>query len=78
MVEEEKLAHDVYLKLYEKWGISIFSNIAVSEQNHIDEVKGIYVPFWLFDADVAADGKYAATMVRTWSDANYHYTETNH
>ncbi len=48
------------------------------DQNHIDEVKGIYVPFWLFDADVAADGKYAATMVRTWSDAHYNYTETNH
>ena len=23
-------------------------------ENHIDEIKGIYVPFWLFDADVAA------------------------
>ena len=21
------------------------------DQNHIDEIKGIYVPFWLFDAD---------------------------
>ena len=48
------------------------------DQNHIDEVKGIYVPFWLFDADVAADGQYEATKVRTWTDANYQYTETNH
>lgn len=22
------------------------------DQNHIDEVKGVYVPFWLFDTDV--------------------------
>ena len=24
------------------------------DQNHIDEIKGIYVPFWLFDTDVDA------------------------
>lgn len=24
-------------------------------ENHIDEIKGIYVPFWLFDADAEAD-----------------------
>ena len=22
------------------------------DQNHIEEIKGIYVPFWLFDAEV--------------------------
>lgn len=35
-VEEEKLARDIYLELYEKWNIRIFSNIASSEQNHMD------------------------------------------
>ena len=45
-------------------------------ENHIDEIKGIYVPFWLFDADVAADARYKATKVRTWSD--YDYTETSY
>lgn len=47
-------------------------------ENHIDEVKGVYVPFWLFDADVDADCRYHATRVRTWSDSNYNYTETSH
>lgn len=47
-------------------------------QNHIDEVKGIYVPFWLFDADVDASVKYDATTVRVWSDGDYEYTETSH
>ena len=46
-------------------------------QNHIDEVKGIYVPFWLFDADADADIRYRATKVRTWSDKNYNYTQTS-
>lgn len=39
MREEEKLAHDVYITLGEKWGVRIFSNIAGSEQTHTDAVK---------------------------------------
>lgn len=38
MREEEKLARDVYLKLHEKWGIQIFSNIASSEQTHMNAI----------------------------------------
>ena len=47
------------------------------DQNHIDEIKGIYVPFWLFDADADADIRYKATRVRQWSDSRYRYTETS-
>ena len=49
-----------------------------TDENHIDEVKGIYVPFWLFDAQAEAHARYKATRVRSWSDRNYHYTETNY
>lgn len=38
MREEEKLAHDVYTKLYEIWGQKIFINISDSEQTHTDMV----------------------------------------
>lgn len=48
------------------------------DENHIDEVKGIYVPFWLFDADADAHIRYKATRVRTWSDRQNHYTETSY
>lgn len=48
------------------------------DENHIDEVKGIYVPFWLFDADGDANIRYKATKVRRWSDSNYIYTETSY
>lgn len=47
-------------------------------ENHIDEIKGVYVPFWLFDADVDADVRYKATKVRVWSDKDYNYTETSY
>ena len=38
MREEEKLAHDVYIKLYETWGRQVFNNIAASEQTHTEAV----------------------------------------
>ena len=47
-------------------------------QNHIDEIKGVYVPFWLFDTDADAQMRYSATKVRTWRDDDYDYKETSH
>ncbi len=41
MREEEKLARDVYLALYEKWQARILLNIAKSEQNHTDAVAAL-------------------------------------
>lgn len=46
--------------------------------NKIKEMKGVYVPFWLFDCDADANIVYDATKVRHWSDSNYNYTETRH
>ena len=51
---------------------------AFKDENHIDEIKGLYVPFWLFDADVNANMRFRATRVRAWSDSDYNYTETSH
>ena len=48
------------------------------DENHVKEVKGIYVPVWLFDADADAQVQYKTTRIRHWSDSNYRYTETNH
>ncbi|MBO4799917.1 MAG: hypothetical protein J5489_04640 [Lachnospiraceae bacterium] len=48
------------------------------DQNHIDEIKGVYVPFWLFDTDADADINYRATRTRAWSDSKYNYVETSH
>ena len=36
MREEEKLARDVYLCMYEQWEAAIFNRIAISEQQHMD------------------------------------------
>lgn len=48
------------------------------EENHIDEIKGIYVPFWLFDTDTNADIRYKATRVKRWSTSDYDYTQISY
>ena len=48
------------------------------DQNHIKEVKGLYVPVWLFDTDADAHVRYKASRIRHWSDSNYNYTETSY
>lgn len=47
------------------------------QDNHIDEIKGVYVPFWLFDCDTDAKIRYKGTKIRAWSDSNYQYTRTD-
>ncbi|MDD4574562.1 MAG: DUF2202 domain-containing protein, partial [Sphaerochaeta sp.] len=41
MWEEEKLARDVYLSLYNVWGVRGFSNMARSKQRHMDAMKAL-------------------------------------
>jgi hypothetical protein len=38
MREEEKIARDVYLRLYDRWGLRPFANISGSEQAHMDMI----------------------------------------
>jgi len=47
--EEEKLARDVYLTLYDKWQIDIFQNISQSEQRHMDKVGVLLSAFEITD-----------------------------
>ncbi len=39
MREEEKMARDVYLTLFDQWGSRVFDNIAGSEQRHMEAMK---------------------------------------
>ena len=48
---------------------------AFKDNNHIDEIKGVYVPHWLFTCNAAANINYSAEKVRKWSDSDYDYTE---
>ena len=48
------------------------------DENRIKEVKGMYVPFWLFAAEADGFVRYRASRVRVWSDSRYRYTETSY
>ena len=59
MREEEKLAHDVYLALYELWGLPLFQNIARSEETHTNAVKRLLDTFAIPDpADQSPPGTF--------------------
>ena len=49
MREEEKLARDVYLSLYDVWGVPIFQNIANSEQTHTNAVANLLQKYGVAD-----------------------------
>lgn len=52
MREEEKLAHDVYARLHEKWGLHIFSNISQSEEQHFGAIKSLLNRYELPDPTI--------------------------
>ena len=49
-----------------------------SKENVIEEIKSLYVPFWIFDADVEGKVRFKGETTRTWSDSNYNYRETKY
>lgn len=49
MREEEKLAHDVYVTLYQQYGLATFNNIADSEATHMAAVKTLLDRYGLAD-----------------------------
>lgn len=48
------------------------------EQNHIEEVKGVYVPFWLYDGNAEGDGVYEGKIVKSRREGDYNITTTKH
>lgn len=49
LIEEEKLAYDVYTTLYEAWGSQVFGNILKSEATHQDQVLTLLDDFGIAD-----------------------------
>lgn len=69
MREEEKLAHDVYQALYAIWGVPIFSNIARSEQTHMDAMLTLIERYNLTDPALAEPGAFNdATLAKLYTD----------
>lgn len=48
-----------------------------SDVNNIQDMEGLYVPFWLFDCSNDTKLEANCTKVTSWSDIRYHYTKTD-
>jgi len=62
--EEEKLARDVYLYSYDKYGNTIFNNISNSEQQHMDSVLTLLNKYGIDDPALSERGKFSNQILQ--------------
>jgi hypothetical protein len=58
MREEEKLARDVYQLLFDKWKLTVFQNIAASEDNHFSALGTLLSRYGVADPAQSAAGAF--------------------
>ena len=46
--------------------------------NHIEQIQGVYVPFWLFDGGAEGAASYRASNTDVFETGDYEITETRH
>lgn len=68
LIEEEKLAHDVYTALGEIWGARIFENIASSESTHQDAVAALLPVYDVADPRVDEAGVFTDPVLQSFYD----------
>ena len=49
-----------------------------SKANHLQEIKGVYVPFWMFDGSAEGSVRFHATQSYTHTSGDYEITTTDH
>ena len=69
---------DAVKALKEHCAGKIFLPKSFTNENHIQKIQGIYVPFWMFDGEAEGDAHYEATRSRTYTSGDYEITETRH
>ena len=48
------------------------------DDNHIEEIQGVYVPFWMFDGKASGEASYKATTSKVYEKGDEEITETRH
>lgn len=65
LIEEEKLAHDVYSKMYELYGSKVFGNIVSSEEDHQSKVLTLLNTRAIADPRSSKVGVFTNTELQT-------------
>jgi hypothetical protein len=69
MREEEKLAHDVYVALFDLWATPVFSNIAQSETTHTEAILNLLIRYGVDDPAIGkAVGEFDDPVLQTFYD----------
>jgi hypothetical protein len=69
MAEEEKLAHDVYVKLAASTNDARFTRIAAAEARHLAEVRALLTRYGITDPTAGkADGQFASQKIQSLYD----------
>src|SRR5699024_598263 len=76
---EQVFADDEEVKEYhcENCGAIVITD-ADTTANRIENITGMYVPFWIYDINSKVEFRGTGTKVRTYSRGDYIYTETKY
>lgn len=55
-----------------------FLPCSFTSANHIEQIQGVYVPFWLFDGGAEGAASYRASNTNVYETGDYEITETRH
>jgi len=48
-----------------------------NDQKNIEKISGVYIPFWLYDINVAGGMNISATNIKTWTSGDYTYKKVD-
>lgn len=48
-----------------------------NDTNNIEKIRGVYIPFWLYDLQISGDVVMDAKTIEKWTVGDTHYTKTN-
>ena len=48
-----------------------------NKEKNIEQIKGVYIPFWLYDYSLEGIVDMEATRITSWVSGNYDYTKTD-
>lgn len=68
LIEEEKLAHDVYVTLGDAWDLRIFDQIAASETSHQNAVAGLLEAYQINDPRLDGVGEFSDPALQSLYD----------
>lgn len=68
LIEEEKLAHDVYTVFYEKYGVKVFGNILESETTHQERVLTLLKAWNISDPRTSEIGVFTNSDLQKFYD----------